>query len=230
MNKYKKLTKKLSLTAAIGVGVMGLFGGLYYLTDSLAVDSENNKTQAESELTNLQSGITSLRTQLEKSGQVEQSFAKIQLERTNPDFSANSDMLKDFLRSSKWQYRFSNSFKLTITPEEKTDKVDLSELHYNIMVRPKMKVEFEAMSDLHVFSFLRAFTRQAPGLLRINTLTMNRKSDMDATAISDMQRGGAPYLVDGSIEFDWVGVTDPQAKAPVMSVTPAVPPQSGEGQ
>jgi len=216
MNKQKQMVKKLTVVALGALVVLGATGGLFYLTGAMADDMAKKQEDAKNALQSTVTETATLRTQLEKSGEAEKNFSTLLLVRTNTDFTANDDALKDMLRRAKTQYRLSNGFKLSITPEVPTDKSDLANLNFNITARPHMKMEFDAISDLHVFSFIDDLGRQAPGIIRLDSVNIQRKSDMDAASLIDMQRGGTPYLVGAVIEFTWVGIAEKAAAPPTQ--------------
>lgn len=221
MNKQKRLIKKLTSIAAAGLGIIVLLGGAFYLTGDMVESTTKDKSDAESAYNAVVAETGSLRNQLEKSGYAEEGFLKIQLARASGDFSTNIETMKDVLRLAKAQFRFATVFKLTGTPEISSDRSDLQGLNYSVSLRPTMKMEFEAMSDLHVFAFLEYLEKQAPGFVRMNTLKITRKGEMDASAISEMQRGGTPFLVSATAEFSWIGITEKPA------VVPGTPPANG---
>ena len=130
----------------------------------------------------------------------------------NVDYTANNEGIKNWLRNAKNAYRFSNDFKLSITPEKPSDKTELNGLAYDVTMRPEMKIEFQAISDMHVFSFLKDFIKQAPGVVRIDSISLKRKGDMNNAVISQLTAGQAVFMVDASIKFSWIGITPKEAK------------------
>ncbi len=211
MNKLKALQKRLGIEAAIVLVALAIVGGIMSLTGGMAQSAAEKKAQAEAGLSQDTAQLNSIRSQLERSGEAEKRFVDIQLARTNSDFTNNVDALKEWMREAKNRYRFANNFKLNLPPEVPSDKSELSGMDYNITVRNDVTIELEAISDLHVFSFMRALRGGPPGFVRITQVDIERRGDMQPQVIAQMLGGVAPYLVTAKIQFEWVGI-NPKAK------------------
>lgn len=211
MNKLKRLQKKLGMTAAICIAVLVVTGGIMAVTGSLASGASERKATAESGRSQDQAQLDTMKQQLEKAGDAEKRFITIQLEHPNQDFSTNSEALKDWLRSAKDQYRFADSFKLTLALEKKSEKPEFANMGFDVIVREPMKLELDAISDMHVFSFLDQFQRDPPGFVRITKVELLRKNDMNATSYRQMLTGLNADFVSAKVEFSWIGVQPPGA-------------------
>jgi hypothetical protein len=76
-----------------------------------------------------------------------------------------------------------------------------------------MKIDFQAVSDMHVFSFLEELRAAAPGLIRIDMVSLKRTADMLDASISQIASGSTPLLVDVKVEFTWIGIAPKEKKA-----------------
>lgn len=210
-NKQQLLTKrvvKVGVTAFVLVAVVGsLYGGLSYYADTLAQE----KNEANGRLNQDQTLSTTLRNQLNKSGEAQKSYSALQEQRTSMEFASNLADLKDFLRASKSQFHFD---KINFKPQKEalTDKPELQNFNYDIFVQPRMSLQLQAVSDVHLFSFVHALENSAPGLIRVDALKVKRLSDMSEAVISQMQTGAAPLLIDATIEFTWIRLATKSAK------------------
>ena len=217
MSKQQDLTKSLIRQGVICVGVIAVFTGLYFGTDYLVDSFSAKQKEAEQTLSHDQSEINSLKSQMDKSGVAESRFLTIQEARTGLDFSADTDALKTWLRQAKTQYRLSNSFKLSLTAEKVAENKEFAGTNYTVLEHPAMKLEFSAMSDVHVFSLLDDLMRGAPGFIRIDGVSLKRVSDIDAGVINQMRAGATPYAIDAVITFNWIGLKEkekPKEPAP----------------
>lgn len=217
MTKHQALVKRAMRTGGVALGILVIFGAIWYVVGVQVSSQEKAKATAENSANGVQGQIASLQSQLDKSGNAEKGYLQLSNIRTSMDFVADSNALKEFLRLSKKLYRFSSSFKLSVSQDKPAAPQGVSSLNYDVTVRPGMKLELEAMSDYHVFAFLDEMQRAAPGMIRIDGLTLKRRSDILASTVADMQRGSAPMQVEATIQFTWIGVAPKAEKA---SATP----------
>ncbi|MES2985013.1 MAG: hypothetical protein V4735_07495 [Pseudomonadota bacterium] len=224
MNKYKELTKQTVRMTIMALIVVAAAGGVFAAVSMISGNIDKRKTDAESKYASDSGMLTSLKSQLNKSGEAEKRFVAIQLNRPSPDFSSSLETLKDVLSKAKGQYGF-GQFTLTRADELPTDKAELANFNFNITVRPRMSLTIQAVSDVHIFSFIDDLQRTAPGLIRIESLQLKRTKDMDDAAISQLRGGQLPMQVEGKIEFSQIGVVPKAADAaPGAPATPASVP------
>lgn len=221
MNKLKRLQRKVARDCAIALGVaFGVFV-LMMAISMLAEGAAKKKTEAVSQLSQDQAQLNNMRTQYNKSGDAEKRFVSIQLSRDNKDYTANSEAMKDFLRAAKDHYRFTDSFKLSLANEKPSDKPELTGLNYDVSIREPMKIELEAISDVHVFSFIKELMRNSPGFVRVTKIDMKRKQEMTGEIFTQMNNGSAPAQVSATIEFSWVGIQPKKGTAADAKGAPA---------
>lgn len=213
MNKFKQLTKRIGIEAGVIFGILVVCFGIYTLTGSMVSSAEQAKTEAESALSQDRGQLANLRAQLDRSGEAERRFIDIQLKRTTMDFSSSTDTIKSWASNAKARYRLANNFRLSLPPEQPSDKPELSGLDYNITLRPGVTMELEAMSDTHVFSLVDDLQRSLPGLVRIKYVDVERKGELDGQSVAQMVGGMAPSLVASKIQFDWIGINPKEASA-----------------
>lgn len=228
MNKARQMQKNLIKLGAVVGGIVVVCVGIMMVTGSMADGANQRKSAAENARNNDASQISTMRTQIEQSGDAEKRFVDISLHHTSGDYSANTDALKEWLREMKDKYRFSDSFKLTLANEKKSDKPEFSALNFDVTVREPMKLEFGAISDTHVFSFVNQLQHDMPGMVRVTKLDITRKSDITTASLREFAAGGTPENVDADIEFTWVGLSPKENKTDSAAGT-AVPAPNGMG-
>ena len=214
MNKYRQLTVKVAKMGAVAAVIIAVFVGIYIGISMYAETVSAERSKNENDYTKDRGLLADLRSQLNKSGEAEKRYLGIQADRTNPDFSATMDGdggLNNFLRDAKTRYHFD---KLTIKPvkEVVSDKPELSNFPFNVILRPHLVIQFQAISDVHVFSFIDDLRRAAPGFVRIDKIELKRTSDLVDSTIAQMQSGASPILVSATIEFTWIRITPKDAK------------------
>lgn len=198
--------------AAIVGGIVVISIGAMVLTSSLADSAAQRQAAAESARNSDNAQISTMRNQIEQSGDAERRFIDIALNHTNNDYSANTDTLKNWLRAMKDQYRFTDNFKLTLANEKKSEKPEFSALNFDVSVREPMELKFGAISDTHVFSFIRQLEHDMPGMVRITKFNIQRKTDITTASLREFSGGAAPENVSADLEFTWIGLEPKQEK------------------
>ncbi|MFM9890004.1 MAG: hypothetical protein ACKVOE_05070 [Rickettsiales bacterium] len=228
MNKQQQLTKQAIKNGIMALVVALVFGAGYYGADQFSESALASKTAAENDLSADTAKMASYTSQIDKSGDAVKRFIAIEKTRDNIDFTAEIDTLSKWFRQAKDQYRFSDALAITITPAKPSEKSELQTLDYNVTLRPDMEIKnIEAMSDIHVLSFLQEFMRHANGLVNVTHFALTRKGEMDASAIAQMRTRGRPVLVQGEVKFDWIGVARKEKTAPATSPASATPSPGG---
>jgi len=223
MNKLKTMKKQITKIGGIAAAMVVVTGGVMVFTSSMASSAAQRKTDAENARNNDSSQVSSMNQQIAQSGDAAKRYLEIQLKHPNPDFSANTDVLKEWLRETKDRYRFSNDFKLTLALDKPSDKPEFANMNFDVEVRSPMKLDFGAISDMHVYSFVEQLLLEQTGFVRITRLELKRRTDMDATSYRQFLSGLNPDYVSASLEFEWVGVKP----KPTAAQPDAPPPAEG---
>jgi hypothetical protein len=214
MNKHAQLRKDIIKTSVICGLVIAGFAGAYFGTSAMGESADAQKSDAEKVLTQDRARISDLTSQLDKSGIAEKRYLETQENRTTLDYESNSDTLKEWLKKAITQYRLSNSFKLSLTPDQVVDNKALNGTNYEAIEHVGMKIEYSSITDTHSFSFLQELMNNAPGFVVIENLSMKRIADVDKNVINLLQSGASPYLVETKITFNWIGLHEKVTKKP----------------
>jgi hypothetical protein len=226
MNKYKQLTKKTAKTgvgAAIVVGICAVFYvGLSMYAETVA----KQKSDVESKVTTDQGLLGSLKDQMNKSGEAEKRYASLQENRTTQSYSSSLDQFFDFLRQAKGRYQLTQFNRIGKPPKETvSDKPELAHFKsYDVMTRP-LKFQFNAVSDLHVFSFLDDIKASAPGMVRVDMLSIKRASDLNEVSFNNLATGASPLLVDAKLDITLITIVPKEQKE--EGATPTAQPPAG---
>jgi hypothetical protein len=220
MMKAKLLKKKLSSLGVVVAIAVGASGAAAFFSGNFEEQAQAKKTAAETASNTLSSQLTAMQTQIAKSGEAEKRYAEMLTLRGNDNFATDSELMKNWLREAKDHYRFGDGFKLTLPLEQPSDKPELAGLNYTVSVREPVKIELDAMSDVHFFSFLDQMLKTTPGMIHISSLQLTRGGEMNAEAIRQMRGGLTPMLARAVLQFTWVGM---EAKKNAANATPAAP-------
>jgi hypothetical protein len=224
MSKYTDLIKETTKHAIKSVAVVAAFGGLYAGVFMYAERAAQQKMDAERKVSTDSAMLADLRSQMEKSGQAEKRFGVILQSRNNQNFTMDQDLLYSWLKGATARYRL-GTLKFTRAAEVQSTKPQLMNLNYTVTVRQPIKIEFQAVSDVHVFSFVDELVRAAPGLIRIDSMQIKRRSDVTNDVLANIRNGITPLLVDAKIEFSWIGIAPKETKS--VPSTAAVTPPAG---
>jgi hypothetical protein len=218
-------------------GAAAIYVGISMLADGVA----KRKTEAESQLSSDRSTLVTLETQVNKSGEAEKRYVAIELLRGNSDYTSSMEALIVWLRDAGDRYRFTKMTTGSNPPNSATDKPELAGFttDFDIRTRTRVKLDFEAVSDMHVFSFFDELAQSAPGLIRIDSLQIKRKDERDLTdAMINQIRssGGYPILIEVKSEITLITVkpkevsaTNPGSAAPAPGGAPAPVPIATPG-
>lgn len=224
MNKYQRLIKRLIATAIKCFVFLAIAGGIYAAVSMYAEGVFKKKTEADSKLSEAEGLRNNLRDQMDKTGAAEKKFFEFQGVRSTDSFTANFEAFQAFLTDSNARYRLSE-VGFTKIKEVPTDKAELKNFSYEIMLRPKIELKAKAISDVHLFSFIRDIQRNAPGLVRVEKVVMKRldKSDLTDSAIGSLKTGASPLLVEATITLTWIRFVEKARKPAAATPSPTTP-------
>jgi hypothetical protein len=205
MNQYKYLMKKVTKTAVSSIVSIAALGsictGIYFA--ATAVTSESDKVQRDFSAN--QSKLAETSNQISKAGTAETRYNEVIASRESADFSMNQEVLYGWLRNSTTLFRI-GGLKFTRAAEVEVIKPELMVPNHKISMRQPIKIEFSAISDIHVFSFMEQLVRSAPGVIRMDAFQIRRRNDLSSLTLQAIAKGATPTLVDAKIEFTWIGV------------------------
>lgn len=209
MSKAANLKKALMRQAVItGVAVL-VATGLIVGSNMMASSALAKRTAAESAFNSLESQLQTMRSQAEKTGSAAVRYVEMRAKRNNEDFSADSGKMRQWLSVAKDIYRLGADSNLVLPPSrQKSDKPELAALEFDVFTLTPVKLEIDAMSDVHIYSFLDDFMMNKPGFIQINSMAVQSTGDGNFTneLAQQLRTGAAPSLVRTIIEFTWIGL------------------------
>lgn len=222
MNKYQKLLKQLIATG-IKCGVaMAITGAIFAAASTYEGSVLQKKKETEDKLAQDEALLATLTAQLDSTDSAQKKFIDMQGGRNVDDFSANFEAFQSFLKAAKERYRL--TIEILAEKEAVSDKAELKNFAHDVMVRPKVELTIKAISDVHVFSFIRDLQKNAPGLVHVRKLSLKRleKNDFTDQTYDTLKSGASPLLVEATIELTWLRFVQKAAK-PVANTAPATP-------
>jgi hypothetical protein len=220
MNKYALMQKKLVLHSAIAAGCGMVAFATMMLADMAAADAKKESDTLTASVMADENQLREIKNKIELSVGAEKRFSEIQLTRMEPSFLSKTELLVALLQESKNRYRLSGFKPLNIPPEMPSKVPALIDKEYNVVVRDGVTIEFEAISDVHVYSFLRHLLRHAPGFMRLQSIDIQRQEDLTPQSLAQLKAGQSLGLVVTKLQFTWIGIQPkPETNKPVAAST-----------
>ncbi len=201
MDKKKQLLiQQLKRQIIIWAVIFGLIvGAIAYskknFTDVVAQKSneENNIMSMKVDLAALQNKIKSINEQLKLWDTINNKTHKRQ--------GLEIDKFKTILLDLQSYYNLNNKVNVNITsPSELTDTYREKT---TVIESSTITLTINASSDLVVFAFVDALTKNIPGFLHYQSLIINRNLDLTNEIISDASKGIEDTLVQATVVLVW---------------------------
>lgn len=208
MQKIALLRKKLIKEGGIALGVVvALIVGMVFLGGEI--------TKEEQEQIMLRGNIGSLGQQIAdleaKHGVVTSSitqFRRLKDRQKRGDFNINREQATDIFDTLRQKYRISN-LSMTVTPKAEMSTPELMRPTAQ-MAFSEAVLEFDAMSDIHVFSFVQDAAAALPGFLRISNFRIDRQRKITNEVYVSVSKGELPRMVSAKVTFMWFGIDEKQ--------------------
>lgn len=205
MLKYKSLRNKLMRDAGVSAAlVLGLGTAAYFLSGHL-VTLEEEKLALEANIQRIASETAEMER---KQGIVASSLADYQVVRKQLDegkLTLSREKTKDILAALRKRYRISN-LSLNVAPEKLVTSGEVQSRKTLDVQQSMLEMRFDAISDLHVYSFLQAMREQLPGYVTITDITMARQRLITDEALLQASKGEELRMVNVSARITWYGV------------------------
>jgi hypothetical protein len=214
MNKLTQIKSQLKKQAIFCGVALTVSVALMIVIGGMQETAETEKTNAESTLSSTKGNVASAMQQVDNTDKAKKQFVEIQAVRSNDIYTLDTDALKVLITTLRDELRLATGVKLTLSNEMVESKPAFSSLYYPVVARPDNSITFGAMSDLHSFAFLDALATRAPGFIRFTSLSLTRKSTINAETLTQMAQGGIPEIVAGDVHFAWIGIDiEPQKES-----------------
>lgn len=220
MNKLQLLQKDLTRQGVVALIVVAVSAAVFFATDYLASLQAKYKEEEESALRAAQLELDTMQRKIDQSTVAGKHYADLMLKRPNAEFSVKNERLLQLLRNYKAHYRLGNA-KLNLVPEKLATQPELSNPTYEVMIYDDIGLEFDAISDLHALSFIADFMNQSPGLVHVKSLAMERKGDLNASAVTQLLSGQTLANVAAKLQFTLISVQAKPAPSAASSGSPA---------
>lgn len=223
--KMQAIQRKLVIEGGIAVTAVAVFLGIFMGVSAWSKGAVSGKTEVEGRSGQQQGEINTLRSKIDNADSSQKTYAKIVEKRGNDNFVVDNDKVRETLESLIARHRVSIEGKFEYSPEEKLALPELANLTTGFTIRRDATLKFEAISDIHVYSFLNALANKLPGVVNFKSLIVKREKPLNSVALSQLSLGKEAYLVQASVIFDWYAVV-PAAGGASASPAPVVPAEA----
>ncbi len=172
MLKYKKMRKRLTVETGIAAAVLFVLAGVNYYLDSEIMTNTQQETALQGNILGIAQQISDLERKYDllKSSLLE--FKALKQKQEDGNFNVSRTETKDMFDKLRKEYRISN-LTLSVTPETPKTGEAYSRKTSQIM-ESNVTIQFDALSDLHVFAFMQSLTDTLPGFLSISDFSIRR--------------------------------------------------------
>ncbi len=206
MNKFVSLKKKLITEGVIAAVVIGIFAGGLFFVMGISADAIKAKSDMESQIRSTESQISTYQAQLSKTDEATNIFAEVLLVREGDQrFSLTRAQLLEELQILVQQYRLT-VISSQITPLRQRTEGEFGTLKQMDFQTAEIEMEFDAITDQHVYNFIDELSRRFPGIMTINSLDVSLEREMSNNAYLQVHSGGVPKLVRAGFTATWTSI------------------------
>lgn len=207
MNKNSILLKRLTRVGGLSLLVICGSAIFYSMVSSAVEEQATELARARTQLSFKQTEVNTFTNQLENTKDAQSQFSKYLLTRSNTEFSVNVEAVKALLNRLRDQLRLGQDLRLSLSTETQMTETNLAALPHTIMWREGTKLTFTALTDMHIYTFVDAMSKEMPGIVQITGLKVNRKGEgLDPRNLAIIGGGGRPDLAEGELTFNWYDI------------------------
>lgn len=203
MMKYAYMRKKAIVEALVSVVFVALaFGGAMYVV-GLSEGAVEEKNRVESNIRSTESEINTFKAQLGKADESLAYFVQMtELRGDDLEFYVTRSQAARRLQGMVEKYRLQVTSS-EIGPLQKMENPSFVGINMGFE-RSTIDMEFEAITDQHVFSFIEELSLQFPGFIKIKSFDITRERAMTSNTMFQVHSGGNPMLVKAGLSADWI--------------------------
>lgn len=203
MMKFNYLKKQLAVGAVISIVLIAIAAGAALYVVGLSETAIEDKARIESDIRNIESQVASYEAQLGKSDESLAVFVKmVELRGDGLEFGITRSEAARALQNMVDKYRL-DVISSEIGPLEPLEGPAYEGIQMDIE-RSEIKIQFQAITDQHVYSFLEEFTLRFPGIIKLNGFNLEREREITSNTLFQVHSGGTPLLVKGGLTAEWI--------------------------
>jgi uncharacterized protein YlxW (UPF0749 family) len=209
--KYNELMKRVVTESGLIAGTTLIaFGVLYFLSGM----KENYETQIgvlRREADVLEQETTSLQEKFSKVQQNAGLYQEALEKQSQGSLSITRQGVRDKFNQLNEEY-FLGNLRLTMSGIEPLSGPNYQRTNGTI-VSSDVSVNFEAVSDEHIYEMINAMMLQLPGTAKITRISMQRQRTLSDDILRVISQKGSFPLVVCEVRFQWFGIRSPEGGA-----------------
>ena len=213
MKKAIILKKKLIDFAIKAMVIIVICSGITWFAIYYYSTQENELRNAESEITNNVNEIAKIQDEVNIYEKSFTWFVKMKREIDNNKYELDADRGVKILELLGKKHRISNLFA------EINAKQKIGTLEYDghNPVSRTVSLRFAAMSDAHIYAFLRNIDKYFSGNIEFNKINITQKLAIDDNVLKEAKKGVTLELLEAEINFTWLGIEQKAEEKPIKT-------------
>lgn len=204
MIKLKALKTTLIKKGIICFVIVAVLSGILYFAMQGYDDAEEKKTSAERDLRQTRTQISQLEQKFDIYESSFSAFNDIETSLLEGEFALDIDTAKKTIDTLRKEHRISN-LRLNIAPQEQFGQKNSDYTGYEPVFR-EVSLEFSALSDAHIYTFMNMLKEQLSGLQRITNIDIKKSRPLSNDILKDVRRGSTPLMAQVETSFLWIGI------------------------
>lgn len=207
------LIKRIILSAVMLV----LTVAAYYYIESYRENMAAKEDKVQRNVTNLNSQITEFDRKYKEFKEASKLWEKLNSKQKKRS-GLQINTVQNFLEDLKQEYRI---IELNVNMSKPEELKDSYRTATTVVVSSTVEINFRAISDEYVLSFIATLMNDFPGYIKILSFRINRETELTPDVLQKLQRGTLIPLINGDIKLQWRDLKDITKKTAVETPPPA---------
>jgi hypothetical protein len=211
MEKIVLLRKQLIKTSLVAAGAVVICLILYLYLGSEVEDTVRYNQQLENDIITLQRQSTDSRNKNETTARAVKVFNTLpESQKSQPtleDTAARIRTARPIIDELRIRYKFSSLNANFTKVEDVTKQFEIKHLK---VYKNSITLDFKALTDELVFTFLDSLFKQTPGYLTLESFSLNKESEITPAVIKSLltRQTTVPFLLSGKAVLAWYTISE----------------------
>lgn len=209
--KYNELMKRVVTESGFIAGTTLIAFGVLYFLSGMKSDYETQIGVLRREADALEQETTSLQEKFSKVQQNAGLYQEALEKQSQGALSITRQGVRDKFNQFNEQY-FLGNLRLTMSGIEPLSGSEYQRAN-GAIVSSDVSVNFEAVSDEHIYEMINAMMLQLPGTAKITRISMQRQRTLSDDILRVISQKGSFPLVVCEVKFQWFGIKSAEGSA-----------------
>ncbi len=229
--KLLEVRATLIKRVAISAVMLILTLAAYYYIENYRITMAEKEAKVQRNVSNLNSQITEFDRKYKEFKEASKLWEKLNnTQKKRAGLQINT--VQDFLEELKQEYKI---IELNVNMSKPEELKDSYRTTTTVVVSSIVEINFRAISDEYVLSFISTLMNDLPGYVKVLSFRINRENELTPEMLQQLQKGTLVPLINGDIRLQWRDLKDitkkkevappapPPAATPAPTVTPSAP-------